>query len=440
MGLAGLLVTALWLRGWGIPAWTRHGWEGHEEEYLGVFTGAHAAPLSTRVVPLLSGLYSALGTIFEHPHTLIVVALLTGVGAIAAVVVLVGRQVGPAPGLLAGLLVALYGNHAFWSSSAYNVMLPHALLLAALALSTAPGWAAALGSGVLLGLAAGARFELVVYLLPAMALLGRWSWGQRAAWLLTAVGLIAGAALLVAEPGSHPAGLLAEAPRAFAMNVGLTVFLAPFTGLVPLLLAGALSAWALWRHRQPTLFWLGALALGQLSSAAFADSGFRQALLPGVALCAICALGLHALWISSTRGAARWVARVVTVGAGAAVLALLVEDTVDVAQRYYAPAGPLIEELRAVSDAPVEPPTGCAELITTPARTEGQASPFDPLDPGACFLWQEDFQHRRWTSLGVHDRAARMHAVFDLEPLGMVVDPADAGAPPRLLWRVHPTR
>ncbi len=60
------------------------------------------------------------------------------------------RTAGERPALLAGLLVALYGNHAFWSSSAYNVMLPHALLLVGLAALTGRGWGATLLAGLVL--------------------------------------------------------------------------------------------------------------------------------------------------------------------------------------------------------------------------------------------------------------------------------------------------
>jgi hypothetical protein len=152
------------------------------------------------------------------------------------------------------------------------------------------------------------------------------------------------------------------------------------------------------------------------------------------------ALGLHALWqLGGQRsGTARWLPRAATGVALAAMLLLLALDAADVGRRYYAPAGPLLEELAQANpqQAHRSELVGCQEIITTPARLEGQHSPFDRLDPARCWLWVEDFQHRRWTSLGVHDRARRLHRVYELQPLGMATDPQDPGQPPRQVWRV----
>lgn len=444
VGLGGILALALAVRAWLIPALSRHGWEGHEAEYLAVFEGSWQGGWSTRVVPLLGGAYRALGSLTEEPTVLVLLALLASLVSIAALAQLLRHQVGTHQALLAALLVSLYGNHAFWSSSAYNVMLPHALLLLALALLSRPGWTATVGSGLLLGAAAGSRVELLAYALPALLLLRDRSWAQRACWV-TVCAVVLGACLLpMGEQGAHPEGLLAGLPAALRLNLSLTVFLEPFSGGGALLLPLALAAVALWRHPRSASFWLALLVVGHASSACFADSGFRQALLPGVALCVLAAQGVHTLWClgSQRSGAARWLPRTAAGVALAVVLMLLGLDSADLARRYYAPAGPLLDELARANPQQADRTAleGCRELITTPARVEGQPSPFDDLDFDACWLWVEDFQHRRWTSLGVHDRARRMHRAFELEPLGMATELRDPGQPPRQVWRVRGPR
>jgi hypothetical protein len=444
VGLGGILVLALLVRAWLIPAFTRHGWEGHEAEYLAVFDGSWQGGWSTRVMPLLGWCYRGLGVVVQEPWALVAVALCAGLGSIVALARVVRCQAGDAPAMLAALLVALYGNHAFWSSSAYNVVLPHALLLGAAALLTQRGWWALVGSAVLLGAAAGGRVELVVYTLPLLVLLRGHSWVQRSVWGGTALLVLACCLLPISHQGTYPEGLLTQVPAALRLNLLLPVFLEPFSGGAALLLPISLTLVALWRRPEAASLWLALLLVGHGSSACFADSGFRHALLPGVALCALCALGIHALWLlgAPRSGVTRWLPRVAAGVALAAVILLLAMDSADLGRRYYAPAGPLIEELTRANPQPADTTglAGCSELITTPARSPDEHSPFEVLDPDACWVWVEDFQHRRWTSLGVHDRARRMHRVFLLEPMGMLTDPVDPGQPPRQLWRVSEPR
>ena len=440
VGLAGVLLLALWVRACLLPAFGRHGWEGHEAEYLAVFRGDWQGGWSTRVVPLLGWIYTGLGTLTQAPEALLVLALVAGLASIFNLMLLVHRQVGPGAALLAGGLVALCGNHAFWSSSAYNVMLPHALLVAGLAVLIRGGWGALLGSGVLLGAAAAGRVELLVFCLPAALLLRGRGWLERIAWVAIIAMVFGLCALPMATQGAHPQGLWEQLPDALRINLLLPVFLQPFTAWPALLLASLFAAVATWRCPRPASFWLTVLVLGQTSGAAFADSGFRQALTPVVALCVLQALGVQALWrLGAQRsGAARWLPQAAAVLGMGVLVSLLALDSVDVAQRYYAPAPGLIAELEAASsntfDASQDP--DCQEINTSPARADGELGPFEVRHWDRCWLWVEDFQHRRWTSLGVHDRSRRMHHSFELTPLGMQRDPMDPGQPPRQVWRV----
>ncbi len=439
-GVAAGLALALAVRIGLLPALSRHGWEGHEAEYLAVFEGSWQGGWSTRVVPLLGWLYRGLGSITQAPGVLVALAVLFSMASIAALVLLVRRQAGAGAALLAGTLVALYGNHAFWSSSAYNVMLPHALLMGALLLASIGGWSTAVVSGLLLGAAAGTRPELVVFALPALLLLRRHSLVQRGAWLGSAALVFTALLLPMSQAGAHPAGLMEEAPAALGLNLGLLTFLAPFSHPTTLGLALVLAAVVVWRHPTAGLLWLSLAVVGHVSAAGFADSGYRQALMCGVALCTLQAMGIAVLWRlgGQRKGAARWLARTAA-GAGLVAVVLVASlDCVEVGRRYYADPGLMIAELSAANPAPItsQDLSGCIELIDTPARAEGEPSPFEPLDWSRCWIWVEDHQHRRWTSLGVHDRAARMRALFDLEPMGMLQDPSGGGQPPRQVWRV----
>ncbi len=440
-GFLSLLCLAAWVRAWGLPSLARHAYEGHEAEYLQVFQHSWEGGWSTRIVPLLGLVYRGLGHITQHPAAPLGFSLALGLISITALVFLVRGARGP--GLLAGLFVALYGNHAFWSSSAYNVIAPHALLLSALALLGWPGWWSTLVSGLLLGAAAGTRVELVALALPALLLLHRRSWPQRAAWLACAATVYGACLLPMLEPGAHPSGLLEQAPAALAANLATPVFLAPWDAPRILLPALALAALGCWRHRRLGALLVGVAITAHVTASAFGDMGFRHALLTGVALCGLQALGISALrdLARARQGWRLWALMAASAVAFFQVVLVLAHDTARVAGRYYAPSAPLMAQLEAENPAPVDPGwlERCAELITQPLAGPSRAAPFE-LDGDECWLWLEDWQHRRWTSLGVHDRGARMHHGFDMRPLGMVGDPTDPGRPPRQVWLLEARR
>ncbi len=438
LGLA-VLALALLVRTWVVPSLERHAWEGHEAEYLAVFQGDWHGRWSTRIVPLLGWSYRALGSVTEREQALVWLALILGLASIAALAILVRRLGGP--GLLAGSLVALYGNHAFWSSSAYHVIAPHALWLAAFAALTWPGWPATILSGLLLGAAAGTRFELIALLLPALWLLRGRSWPQRGCWALCVLAVWLGCLLPVVEPGAHPRGLLSQAGGALSERLLEGVFLSPWSGAAGLALALGLSGIGAARHRRLGALFATVALVAHLSASAFADSGYRQALTTGVALCALQALGIGAL-AEGGRGRSGAVLRVT---AGLALLitgGLLIRQTLELGRRYYAPPEPMMAELRAAEPREADPALleGCRELNTQPDPQAPGGWQLEGLDQGRCWLWLEDWQHRRWTSLGVHDRAARVHRRFETRALGMRTDPEDPGRPPRQVGRLEAPR
>jgi hypothetical protein len=436
-----LLGAALAVRAGWLPALARHGWEGHEAEYLEVFRGTWQGTWSSRVMPLLGWCYRGLGLAADSDLTLVGFSLAVSLLAIAALVHLVRREAGPLAGWIAGGLVALHGNHAFWSSSAYNVILPHMLLLAGLALLGRPGCGRCLVSGLCLGLGVGGRIEIAA-LLPAALPFLRWqAWSGRVAWAGALVAVSVPALRPLVTPGAHPPGLGGELLPALAQNAWPPLYLAPWDRPVPLALAAALAVLGLrWRPRAALPLIL-LLLLGHLSAACFADSGYRHALASGVALCGLQGLGLAALLARARdcEGRARRLFGAAAAAAFLGVLAPLLADTAEVARRYYAPSEEIIAELRASAPGSWEPAdgAGCRALVTTPARLLGEDGPLEVARGHGCWLWEEDWQHLRWTSLGVHDRAVRVHRLFHPIPLGMRQDPSDPGRPPRLVWRIE---
>ena len=418
-----LLVRLAW-----IPV-ARHEFDGHEGEYLGVFLGSWSGAWSTRVVPLLGLLSRALGQLSQAPWLLVALAVLASLVGILC---------------LCGLALVLYGNQAFWSTSAYHVIHPQALLWLALYLATRGSLPAWLLSGLAFGLAVGMRPELAACLLPALLLARGRPWRHRLAWLGAAVLSAAPALLLLLRSGSHPQGLASHAGAALRQNLLLLDFLAPFDDLPLLLLCAALVGLAARRRPRLSALLLGLVLLTWLPAAALADFGFRHALTAGSSLCALAAVGIAEAWrLAGSRPG--WPGRAWRLAAGLAALALLLglaADTAQLASSYYAPAAPLTAALRAHNPRPIQGADplldGCQNVSEEPPIPGQLEPPQLELEPGftGCVLWEEEYQHRRWSSRGVHDRGLRMHRLYRRQPLGMRRWPEDPGRPERQVWRL----
>ena len=429
LGIGALAVRLLWM-----PV-GRHEFEGHEREYLQVFQGSWDGPWSTRVLPSLGTLYRGLGQLSDDPRLLLCVPLVCSLLSIAALVFLLARSADRRSAWLAGGAVVLYGNHAFWSTSAYHVMTPHALLLCGLALLTLAGWGATLGSAALVGAAIGMRAELAPCILAALLLSGGWSWARRLVWLGGAVAVALVSLWPLQHQGAHPEGLLEQVWLALPVNLQLLAYLAPWSNLF--LLAGglALGACAMRRQRRAALFLLALLACSFVTGAAFTDFGYRHALLGGVALCGLQGLGLAELWRWGRAGPR--LRLLLPAAASLALLLMLAVDTQRIASWYYAPPEKVNAALKRANPErfPEERLAGCREVSAEPPMpAQQQLTSFSVRGFDACLVWEEDAVYRRWSSLGIVDRGVRMHRSFRMQPLGLRRWPDEQGRPERQIW------
>lgn len=424
--LWGLLAVALVVRTLWLPLGA-HEFDGHEAEYLDLLLGqrelTRGGPL---LVPAMQWTAWGLGRLLPWPATLTTLALGCGLLSIGAWVGAVTRLTQPRVGLAAGAALALWGTHAFWSSSAYNVIHPHALGLVSLwALSVlmtgGPPRAAGALAGGAAALAVALRVELIL-LAPVgvlwLVLLRPPRWRQWLPPLLAGGVLGALAAGLMLFPGEVPGA--GERGLAWAANRRLLAYFAPFdsVGLLALPAAGLVVGLRRW----PGIYGPLVLAVGLVHGvgASFDDYGFRHALTALPALAA----GLGAL---------------ATVGWGAVpglvAVVLLGMQTQDVASRYYASetdfAASLDPDLPQWSLNALD---HCA-LICEDGRVLPEAqqrSHFNLLDPDetealraerGCVFWLKGVQDHRWSSRAVHDRVLRLEHIYETTPRAVVRDP-----------------
>ncbi len=371
--LAGLALLATLARAVGLPL-SRHRFDGHEGDYLRAFQG-ELLEGSTRLYPLLAGLYAGLGALTQDSRALLGLSIAAGVLTVLAGALLVERRFGARAGLLVGLLLALSPTHVFWSASAYNVALPQALLVGACALGVQPHRVLRWVGIPLYALACGMRAELAL-LAPAVALLAGW----RTA--LGALGLALAWPVLDTSPGLH------SPLRVLPLNLRLL----PFLGAAfPLAVIGA---------RKRSLPWLAAAVYVHLLGSCFDDYGSRHALF-GV----LAASGALAEGLEGPRQWRSWLAL--------PALVLSIAGCLLVHQRYYASA----QDFAATLEAQPSPPA-CGEVLYDPLAPE---SHWNGLPPDPC--WGEEHHHWAWTSRGLQDRALRMHLGYDLEPIGVLQRP-----------------
>ena len=173
LALLVVVVRVLW-----IPAASEHLYDGHEADYLDFFLGGRSPNRGGTVLyPAMQWLYWLAGRVLSGRGWPVVMALLASLASVFFGACLAFRWFGARAGLWTGVLLALYGNHAFWSSSAYNVMIPLALMLASLwgvaRLSVRGEPRFALFAAAAGALAVATRLESVLVAVPAVALLVR---------------------------------------------------------------------------------------------------------------------------------------------------------------------------------------------------------------------------------------------------------------------------
>ncbi|MEY3214043.1 MAG: hypothetical protein RIT28_4524, partial [Pseudomonadota bacterium] len=160
----GVLVVAVLARWVALPL-DRHVFDGHEALYLKAFLGEDP-PTSAKLMPLPAALLALFGRLSQDPETLLHLHLSLGVLCVALGGLAAARGARPIVGIFAGALLATAPAHVAWSASAYNVILPQALLMGALALGGLRG-------APLYALACACRVELALFA-PAVALIGGW--------------------------------------------------------------------------------------------------------------------------------------------------------------------------------------------------------------------------------------------------------------------------
>jgi hypothetical protein len=434
--LLALLVRFLWM-----PVTQAHHFDGHEADYVEFFAGIRDPHRGGTVLyPAMQWLYWLLGKALHGSGWLLVISGLASLLSIGAAAGMAGTLFGRRAAIWTALLLSLYGNHAFWSSSAYNIMIP-------LALSTVSLWALLLaGRGGGLGatlvaaaagvLAVATRLESGAMAVPALLILLRWPPRPLRHHLPVLLGALAlGAAAVV--PLVYPGGMPGSGEHSFMwpINLGLLDYLAPWGGawLLPLVVMawlpapgldnrlreGHLDRWAV----VVLLTW--ALAVwGAMSS--FDDFGYRHALPVGVALAMLCGGVLGAL--------RRWPA--LAIGGSLALLQVL--ETQRIASLYYGSEERFALEIPATLPrlhVAQRPP---CSLISEEPRVVGerQHSHFNLLDPveaerlraegDGCLQWCPDLQDWRWSSRGVRDRALRLLHLYPAQPLAVLEHP-DSG-------------
>jgi hypothetical protein len=413
-----ILVIALLVRLIWMPVGL-HLFDGHEAEYRDIFLGDRALSRgSAMLYPAMQWFYAGLGLLTHNTHALLAVSCVASLVSIAATYGIGRRIAGESVGLTGAALLALWGNHAFWATSAYNVALPMALALTAiwgllLLVQEEEGVAAALAGGAA-ALAVATRIECVLLAPLGLALLlwARPRLSRRSLGLLglgAALGLWALWAILSAGP--LPGG--EERVIALQNNLFHFGFWAPFGGVAALCLLPAL--WISWtKRRAVTLILVGFLLLFHVVIASFNDVGFRHTLFGGWVLALLLGSLVEEKWA--------WPVLVLAVGA---VLA----HSADVADRYYMSEERFAQRL---AEAPVFPSEKLSEcvLICEDARVlpEGQQrSHFNLLMPSereaifaekGCIYWLFGVQDARWSSRAVRDRALRLEHMFEMVDRG----------------------
>jgi hypothetical protein len=434
-----------------IPAFTRHGWEGHESFYLDIFLGRdneemHSSPLLT--APLLRVLYLGLAAVPGMPPTaMVAVNLLFGAAA-----VWIAAQLGRAltghdgAGVVTGVLVALHPHQACWASSAYQIILPFGLTVGAVlavVLGVRRSSARLYVVGVALWtLAVGTRIE-VVFLGPGLAaivLLG----GKAALrdWRAWGLGVVA-AAGLGALHVLRLAGTVAErdAGEPWAYYIGYfrehVLWLDlwhPYGSVLawPALGIGAYAMVRSGRRGRMALAGIAAVVLTfHLPYTVYYDYTTRHTLLSVVLLAVVAAAGVDLAW----RNGGAW-----RVGAVALALGCVVPSLITLGQyrgRYYGEPERLAEAVEASAwETKLElgdfMRDGCYLITEWPPLWERTAcgshvNMADPLDRpeildehDGCVIWLYDVDNVLWTSRDVHMRAAKLEWLYDWELIGSI--------------------
>jgi len=338
---------------------------GHEDLLLRAFAG-HPPDPSAQAWPTAIAISRGLGFLTDDPRALVGLAMVAGALCAVLAAVWTARHFGRTAGLWAGVLVALLGEHAAWSTSTYPVIHAQALLLGAFVVRRR------VPAATLVALAVSLRPELA-----PLALFRGWP---------GLAGLPVAAALVLLLPGPAPSDPLLS----LAANLPMLRYIGPPILLLSLIGLRERRAWGL----------LGLTALGHVLGATFADLGARHELLGAVALCALG--GVAAARTHHVVGV------VLAVG--------LAWDTAAIRAAWHTPSAPEAASLE------LPPPDGrCLEVSGEPPipgqPIPSHLAPVAAEDTARCRVWGEEDQHAAWTSRGLRDRALRIRTLYRLTPV-----------------------
>lgn len=440
---------ALFVRLVVIPALTAHTYDGHEADYFDIFRGISEPTRGGTVkVPAMQWFWWLIGqpvsgapadhaVLRAIPVLVMSIISVAGIGALSgAIGLLCGRRAG----WFAAAFVVVHPVHAVWSSSAYNVMLPHALgclaLLAVARISTrtgsigAMGWVA--GSAGALSVAMRLDTATVGLALVSVGLLivpKDVAIGSRIRALLgpalAGLALTALAVWPLVWPGELPGS--GERGLAFQTNLGLLEFYTPFHTPLGWVVLGVLAILAIRAHPRVALALIPLAVVHHLIMASFDDFGARHTLPALIPVAFIVGAGAQAV------GRWGWAVLLLPMGLG-------LEQTQGQAERFY---GDEASYRAVLSEAPTDElprwkwpadvPEDCGWVVEDHRVRRGEvASHFNLLQPAeearlrgadGCLLWCKDVQDWRWSSRGVRDRAQRLSHLFELTPKAVVVEP-----------------
>ncbi len=442
-GWAAVAAAAVFIRLVVIPALTDHVYDGHEADYYDLFLGSRSPTRGgTVMVPGMQWLWWGLGHILPGlsmiPVLLMSLASVASIGLLAGSVGILSRR---RAGWAAAMVLVVHPTHALWSSSAYNVMLPHLLgclaLFAVARIATRTGplgglpWMAAGAGALMVALRMDtATIAWPLVLIPLAVRPSGVSVSRRLLQLLPAgvVGLVlAGLALWpLLWPGELPGA--GERGVSFAINVGLLDYYTPFHSWLGLAVLCAGTVLFLRGQLRLSLILLTFGVGHHLLLSTFDDFGTRHTL--PTLLYVVWCLGASVV-IAPRVG---WVLVFVSILLGASAVQ-------DDAERFYGKEAAFATVLQQEpwSDLPrVQWPGGvdpaCGWVVEDHRVRRGRlASHFNLIrpeeeqslrGPDGCLRWCMDVQDWRWSSRGVRDRAIRLQHLFDLTPAFVVEEPS----------------
>ena len=443
-----LMAAAFVVRGWIIPAFSRHLFDGHEADYFDVWRRAPEAELSYRASDLLLVLYQTLGPLCGGSgFCLLLFQLFLSLLGIWLIFRIAEELSGTwVAAVLAAVLLGLDPVITFWSSSAYNIEIPFLLSLGAF-LAFEHGlkrrsWVRLALASLLLGLAVAARLDALLVVVP----LGFRLWYHRRTfmryWPYSGVFLALSPAwtwpfFMGSEvgQGGDPLSYLLEI---FQAQWNLGVYFSPYhQPIVLIALLVSIGVLAASPEKRGVLFpILGTVAVYHGAYAFFNDYDYRHTLLPRAMLVLLVAIAASILLDGRRRARALGGGILLVVGI-ALCLGLR-----DLRRRYYAgmaefrAAAPILEEGPLFDPEKAEHCVFIVEDTRFPAvkrashfeiYTRSEEAELRKRGRG-CILFVYDLENFSITSRSINGRAVKLTRLFHLRFLGRWSDESSGRA------------